>query len=164
MAAVQALSGTGACRLFADFQSRFLPGSKILIPSPTWSNHHNVSWEGAPGHWQAPPQLLLSRRPRRAAAWGWPVVPGPTQLRRVLAWHTAVQQGDGLLGCRGVGCGSGAWAEPAREPQGHCRAHHRNVAVQIMFNGSAITWECMQIWRDARGQEELYPYYRPETK
>lgn len=37
IAAVQALSGTGACRLFADFQKRFSPDSQIYIPVPTWS-------------------------------------------------------------------------------------------------------------------------------
>lgn len=37
IAAVQALSGTGACRLFADFQKRFCPDSQIFIPVPTWS-------------------------------------------------------------------------------------------------------------------------------
>lgn len=37
IAAVQALSGTGACRLFADFQKRFLPDSQIYIPIPTWA-------------------------------------------------------------------------------------------------------------------------------
>lgn len=37
IAAVQALSGTGACRLFADFQKRFSPDSHIYIPVPTWS-------------------------------------------------------------------------------------------------------------------------------
>ncbi|CAF2096484.1 BnaA05g11710D [Brassica napus] len=31
VAAVQSLSGTGACRLFADFQTRFNPGSQIYI-------------------------------------------------------------------------------------------------------------------------------------
>ncbi|MEW5296942.1 MAG: hypothetical protein WDW38_007303 [Sanguina aurantia] len=46
VAAVQTLSGTGACRLFADFQHRYLPGSKVYIPVPTWSNHHNV-WADA---------------------------------------------------------------------------------------------------------------------
>ncbi|ESQ51662.1 hypothetical protein EUTSA_v10017805mg [Eutrema salsugineum] len=46
VAAVQALSGTGACRLFADFQKRFCPGSQIYIPVPTWSNHHNI-WRDA---------------------------------------------------------------------------------------------------------------------
>ncbi|KAJ8753449.1 hypothetical protein K2173_019848 [Erythroxylum novogranatense] len=46
IAAVQALSGTGACRLFADFQKRFLPDSQIYIPIPTWSNHHNI-WRDA---------------------------------------------------------------------------------------------------------------------
>jgi aspartate aminotransferase len=37
IAAVQTLSGTGACRLFADFQKRFLPDSEIYIPTPTWA-------------------------------------------------------------------------------------------------------------------------------
>jgi aspartate aminotransferase, mitochondrial len=37
IAAVQALSVTGACRLFADFQKRFLPDSQIYIPTPTWA-------------------------------------------------------------------------------------------------------------------------------
>ena len=46
VAVVQSLSGTGACRLLADFQHRFLPGSKIYIPKPTWSNHHNI-WRDA---------------------------------------------------------------------------------------------------------------------
>ncbi|KAH0448253.1 hypothetical protein IEQ34_022053 [Dendrobium chrysotoxum] len=46
IAAVQALSGTGACRLFADFQKRFLPDSQIYIPIPTWANHHNI-WRDA---------------------------------------------------------------------------------------------------------------------
>jgi aspartate aminotransferase, mitochondrial len=43
IAAVQALSGTGACRLFADFQKRFLPNSQIYIPVPTWAKYaHNL--------------------------------------------------------------------------------------------------------------------------
>ncbi|GAB4859645.1 L-asparaginase 1 [Ancistrocladus abbreviatus] len=46
IAAVQALSGTGACRLFADFQKRFQPDSQIYIPVPTWANHHNI-WRDA---------------------------------------------------------------------------------------------------------------------
>ncbi|KAH9608688.1 hypothetical protein KSS87_009153 [Heliosperma pusillum] len=46
IAAVQALSGTGACRLFADFQKRYQPESEIYIPVPTWSNHHNI-WKDA---------------------------------------------------------------------------------------------------------------------
>ena len=32
IAAVQSLFGTGACRLFADFQKRFRPNSQIYIP------------------------------------------------------------------------------------------------------------------------------------
>lgn len=39
VAAVQALSGTGACRLFADFQKRFMPESQVFIPVPTWSKY-----------------------------------------------------------------------------------------------------------------------------
>ncbi|MFS8021252.1 putative aspartate transaminase [Helianthus anomalus] len=46
IAAIQALSGTGACRIFADFQKRFSPDSQIYIPVPTWSNHHNI-WRDA---------------------------------------------------------------------------------------------------------------------
>jgi aspartate aminotransferase len=75
VAAVQSLSGTGSCRLFAEFQARFMPGSKVsdplaitlltpvlsyhlvsscsppvtskvYIPVPTWSNHHNI-WRDA---------------------------------------------------------------------------------------------------------------------
>lgn len=37
IAAVQALSGTGACRLFAAFQQRFHPNTQIYIPVPTWA-------------------------------------------------------------------------------------------------------------------------------
>lgn len=48
IAAVQALSGTGACRLFAAFQQRFHPDSQIYIPTPTWSKWvfqaHIVLW------------------------------------------------------------------------------------------------------------------------
>lgn len=46
IAAVQALSGTGACRLLADFQKRYQPESEIYIPVPTWANHHNI-WRDA---------------------------------------------------------------------------------------------------------------------
>ncbi|KAK6943244.1 Aminotransferase, class I/classII [Dillenia turbinata] len=45
-AGVLALSGTGACRLFAEFQRRFYPKSHIFLSSPTWSNHHNI-WRDA---------------------------------------------------------------------------------------------------------------------
>ncbi|XP_060176352.1 aspartate aminotransferase, mitochondrial-like [Lycium barbarum] len=41
-AGVPALSGTGACRLFAQFQRRFYPDSQIFLPTPTWSNHHDI--------------------------------------------------------------------------------------------------------------------------
>lgn len=37
IAAVQALSGTGACRLFAAFQQRFHPNTQIYISVPTWT-------------------------------------------------------------------------------------------------------------------------------
>eukprot|EP00775_Hariotina_reticulata_P010765 gene10765-10921_t len=46
VAAVQSLSGTGSCRLFAEFQRRFLPHSTVYIPVPTWANHHNI-WRDA---------------------------------------------------------------------------------------------------------------------
>ncbi|KAK2647494.1 hypothetical protein Ddye_014983 [Dipteronia dyeriana] len=46
VAGVQALSGTGACRLFAEFQRHFHPDSRIYLPDPTWSNHHNI-WKDA---------------------------------------------------------------------------------------------------------------------
>ncbi|CAN6177887.1 unnamed protein product [Urochloa humidicola] len=46
IAAVQALSGTGGCRLFADFQKRFMPDAQIYIPTPTWANHHNIWRDG----------------------------------------------------------------------------------------------------------------------
>jgi hypothetical protein len=40
LAAVQTLSGTGACRVGGEFFSRFLPkGTKIYLPDPTWGNH-----------------------------------------------------------------------------------------------------------------------------
>jgi aspartate aminotransferase len=46
IAAIQTLSGTGSCRLMADFMHRFTPGAKVYIPVPTWSNHHNI-WRDA---------------------------------------------------------------------------------------------------------------------
>ena len=42
VAAVQSLSGTGSCRLMADFMAKFKPDAKIYITVPTWSNHHNI--------------------------------------------------------------------------------------------------------------------------
>jgi len=40
VAAVQTLSGTGACRLAADFYARFLPpGTAAYVSEPTWPNH-----------------------------------------------------------------------------------------------------------------------------
>lgn len=46
VAAVQSLSGTGSCRLMAEFQRRFMPGTKALIPASTWPNHYNI-WRDA---------------------------------------------------------------------------------------------------------------------
>lgn len=46
VAAVQSLSGTGSCRLLAEFQKRFMPGCTVYISVPTWSNHHNI-WRDA---------------------------------------------------------------------------------------------------------------------
>lgn len=37
LAGLQALSGTGACRLFAELQRRFYPELSIYLPRPTWS-------------------------------------------------------------------------------------------------------------------------------
>ncbi len=40
VAAVQTLSGTGACRVAGEFFARFVgQGAKIYMPDPTWGNH-----------------------------------------------------------------------------------------------------------------------------
>ena len=40
VAAVQSLSGTGACRLVGEFLAKFMgAGTMIHIPDPTWGNH-----------------------------------------------------------------------------------------------------------------------------
>jgi len=39
IAAVQTLSGTGACRIGGAFLSKYAPVKKICIPNPTWGNH-----------------------------------------------------------------------------------------------------------------------------
>ena len=40
IAAVQTLSGTGACRIAADFYAKFLPeGTAAYVSDPTWPNH-----------------------------------------------------------------------------------------------------------------------------
>jgi len=40
IAAVQTLSGTGACRLFGEFINRFVGnGVNMFMPNPTWGNH-----------------------------------------------------------------------------------------------------------------------------
>ena len=42
VAGVQALSGTGACRLAGEFFKRFVPGiDTIHVPSPTWCDKHS---------------------------------------------------------------------------------------------------------------------------
>ncbi|PRW56337.1 aspartate mitochondrial [Chlorella sorokiniana] len=46
VAMLQSLSGTGSCRLSAEFQGHWLPGSTIYIPTPTWANHLNI-WRDA---------------------------------------------------------------------------------------------------------------------
>ncbi|CAG9466216.1 unnamed protein product [Pedinophyceae sp. YPF-701] len=42
VAAVQALSGTGGCRLMGEFLVRYAPGTKLFVPETTWSNHWNI--------------------------------------------------------------------------------------------------------------------------
>lgn len=43
VAGVQALSGTGACRIGGQFLANFYPGVKtIYIPTPTWGNHWKI--------------------------------------------------------------------------------------------------------------------------
>ena len=46
IAAVQTLSGTGACRVFAEFIARFAPSKNIYLPDPTWGNHHAIMKAG----------------------------------------------------------------------------------------------------------------------
>ncbi|KAJ8904410.1 hypothetical protein NDN08_000928 [Rhodosorus marinus] len=50
IASIQALSGTGACRLGAEFISRFHKSSTgmplVLMPSPTWANHPGIFRDG----------------------------------------------------------------------------------------------------------------------
>jgi aspartate aminotransferase len=45
VAAVQTLSGTGACRIAAEFLSRFT-GTEIYLPDPTWGNHVSIMKAG----------------------------------------------------------------------------------------------------------------------
>lgn len=33
---LQSLSGTGSCRLMAEFMAAWMPGAQIYIPNPTW--------------------------------------------------------------------------------------------------------------------------------
>lgn len=42
IAGVQTLSGTGACRIGGKFLATFYPGKPILLPVPTWGNHHKI--------------------------------------------------------------------------------------------------------------------------
>ncbi|EFA75395.1 aspartate aminotransferase [Heterostelium album PN500] len=39
---VQAISGTGALRIAAEFIARFLPGATAYVPNPTWGNHNVI--------------------------------------------------------------------------------------------------------------------------
>lgn len=39
IAAVQTLSGTGACRIGGAFLAKYAPVKKIYLPNPTWGNH-----------------------------------------------------------------------------------------------------------------------------
>mmetsp|Transcript_8788 Transcript_8788/g.26412 ORF Transcript_8788/g.26412 Transcript_8788/m.26412 type:complete len:425 (-) Transcript_8788:917-2191(-) len=49
-AAIQTLSGTGACRMGAEFLARFHKASTgrplVLMPDPTWANHPNIFKDG----------------------------------------------------------------------------------------------------------------------
>ena len=45
IAAVQSLSGTGACRIGGAFLAKFAPVKKIFVPNPTWGNHINIFQE-----------------------------------------------------------------------------------------------------------------------
>jgi aspartate aminotransferase len=42
IAAVQSLSGTGACMIGGKFLNEFWPGSAIYVPDPTWGNHLKI--------------------------------------------------------------------------------------------------------------------------
>lgn len=42
LAAVQTLSGTGACRIGGHFLAKYAPVKKIYIPDPTWGNHIQI--------------------------------------------------------------------------------------------------------------------------
>lgn len=47
VAATQTLSGTGACRVAADFYAKFLPaGTQCYLPDPTWGNHVPIFGNG----------------------------------------------------------------------------------------------------------------------
>ncbi|KAF2071810.1 hypothetical protein CYY_006871 [Polysphondylium violaceum] len=39
---VQAISGTGALRIAAQFLARFMPGKTAYVPNPTWGNHNVI--------------------------------------------------------------------------------------------------------------------------
>ena len=42
LAAVQTLSGTGACRVGGEFLAKFFPNHPIYVPDPTWNNHVTI--------------------------------------------------------------------------------------------------------------------------
>jgi hypothetical protein len=53
VAAVQSLSGTGSCRLFAEFQRRFLPNSTVYIPVVRRRAWQSVCAAGSNSGWPA---------------------------------------------------------------------------------------------------------------
>ena len=42
VASCQSLSGTGALRVAADFMAKHSANKTIMVPNPTWGNHHNI--------------------------------------------------------------------------------------------------------------------------
>mmetsp|Transcript_20800 Transcript_20800/g.49390 ORF Transcript_20800/g.49390 Transcript_20800/m.49390 type:complete len:545 (-) Transcript_20800:328-1962(-) len=42
LAAVQTLSGTGACSIGGRFLAQFWPDHPVYVPDPTWGNHHAI--------------------------------------------------------------------------------------------------------------------------
>ena len=44
---VQALGGTGALRIGADFLKRFFPASGVWLSDPSWENHREIAQEVA---------------------------------------------------------------------------------------------------------------------
>lgn len=46
VATIQALSGTGALRVGAEFIATHFPGATVYIPNPTWGNHFKIFGNG----------------------------------------------------------------------------------------------------------------------